>query len=93
MPDEKLTHWLVLGPFVWGKGATRAEALKNCRANGDHRGTYRIFRVDPTARVTGMGDLDFAAGCRPELVEQRKRGKLVPLPVADATPTDGGPHG
>lgn len=80
---ENLTHWLVLVNHYWGSGASRSEALKNCRKeSGRKPSTYLVYRVAPGTFVNEMGYLCWSGdleGNRPELVEAYKNGKPTPL--------------
>lgn len=65
MTDEKRTAFLVLGPMCWGKGFSKAEAIRAARTNlssrvvGDKPVKAKLLQATPETTVNGMGALEW----------------------------------
>jgi len=72
MNDKCLTHWIVIGPTVWGKGKTEEEALKN--AKKEYNGPLPKALVYAVAEDTYVDDIgNFVTPCdapRPKLLKR-----------------------
>lgn len=58
---KNLTKWLVIGPFVWGKGKTRKEAMANSvKSNASRKlRQYVVYRCEPNVYVDQYGAIVF----------------------------------
>lgn len=67
------TEFIVVGPYVWGRGKTAESARSFCyRAfhNDSYPAAFRTHRVHPDTEVTGMGGLEYPADHKPEQIDQ-----------------------
>jgi hypothetical protein len=72
--NAALTHYLVFGPYVWGKATTEAEATQNMRtAGGGNTKSYYVYRCHPDTTVDGLGDFGYPSG--------KKTGQFAPVLV------------
>lgn len=60
---------LVIGAYVWGKGNTLTEALKNMRKNGKSS-KYIAYIVHPDSWVDGMGAISYPSGYAPKEIHR-----------------------
>lgn len=80
--SRKQAAWklICIGPFCWGKGATREEAMKNAAVNcsGGMRVLkrhYLIYECHPLTTVDGMGAFCYPSG--PESQQDLNKPRLV----------------
>lgn len=77
--------FLIIGDCCWGKGDTMKEAKERAKENGssDCVKSYFLYLVPPSARVTGMGDIEWEKEeGKPDiliLLQRVKNGKEIPL--------------
>jgi hypothetical protein len=76
-------QYLVVGVFVWGKGQTQSQAMKNC-AKQQHRktikGNYRAYRLQhEETYVMEYGGFEYPNGFPPIPVEERISGIMKKL--------------
>jgi hypothetical protein len=53
----RLTHFLAIGPHVWGRGETVRGAIVEARANSKRATHFGVWKVSEHAYVDGMGGI------------------------------------
>lgn len=58
MPEDRGTVYVAMGPFAWGGGLSREQAMKRLREEASYSGTYTLYRIDGEfIGVNGMGGI------------------------------------
>lgn len=56
LAEKNKPHFMAVGPYCWGRGATQDEALRNMRkANGGKVDRYAVYLCDRTTWIDGFG--------------------------------------
>ena len=72
--DPTLTQYIAIGPFCWGRGVTRDQAMDTMRKKGRLRKNgkfaFLVYKVHPDTHVDGMGELNYPADHPPVETER-----------------------
>lgn len=72
--DQTLTQYIAIGPFCWGRGVTRDQAMDAMRKAGGLRKNgkfgFLVYKTHPDTHVDGMGALNYPADHPPVETER-----------------------